>query len=124
MADSEQAKGGGGAATVTESPLLDTILSKGMRARDDLQRSHATGILGEFVRKISEGYIAPSKDVVAPIHHTTKWRLRSGWTVAERWASWGAAAVAASGVISAPLCLMKMRIYIYIRGPSRGFFEV
>jgi len=69
MADSEQAKGGGGAATVTESPLLDTILSKGMRARDDLQRSHATGILGEFVRKISEGYIAPSKDVVASIDH-------------------------------------------------------
>src|SRR6185436_10011838 len=69
MADGEQAKGGAAAATTTESPLLDTILSKGMRARDDLQRSHATGILGEFVRKISEGYIAPSKDVVASIDH-------------------------------------------------------
>jgi len=69
MADAEQAKGGAAAATVTESALLDTILSKGLRVRDDLQRSHATGILGEFVRKISEGYIAPSKDVVASIDH-------------------------------------------------------
>src|SRR5262245_52446542 len=68
MADAEQAKGGA-AATVTESALLDTILSKGLRVKDDLQRNHATGILGEFVRKISEGYIAPSKDVVASIDH-------------------------------------------------------
>jgi type VI secretion system protein ImpC len=55
--------------TVTESGLLDTILERGMRARDDTQRAHATGIIGEFVRQISEGHIAPSKDVVASVDH-------------------------------------------------------
>lgn len=54
-------------ATTTETGLLDTILDKGMRARDDTQRAHATGILGEFVRKVTEGYIAPGRDVVASI---------------------------------------------------------
>ncbi len=66
MSDAAQEKGAGGAAA-TEVTLLDTILERGMRARDDLQRAHATGILGEFVRKITEGYIAPSRDVVASI---------------------------------------------------------
>ena len=69
MSNGEQAKAGGAAAGATETTLLDTILEKGLRVRDDLQRAHATGILGEFVRKISEGYIAPSKDVVASIDH-------------------------------------------------------
>jgi type VI secretion system protein ImpC len=68
MTDAAKGKAGGGAAA-TEVGLLDTIIDKGMRARDDLQRAHATGILGEFVRKISEGYIAPGKDVVASIDH-------------------------------------------------------
>jgi type VI secretion system protein ImpC len=54
-------------ATTKEVNLLDTILDRGMRARDDVQRAHATGILAEFVTKITEGYIAPSKDVVASI---------------------------------------------------------
>jgi type VI secretion system protein ImpC len=67
MAEKASEKAGGAAAT--ETTLLDTILQKGLRVRDDLQRAHATGILGEFVRKISEGYIAPSKDVVASIDH-------------------------------------------------------
>jgi type VI secretion system protein ImpC len=66
MSDAVQEKAAGGAAA-TEVTLLDTILDRGMRARDDMQRAHATGILGEFVRKISEGYIAPSRDVVASI---------------------------------------------------------
>jgi type VI secretion system protein ImpC len=66
MSDAVQEKAAGGAAA-TEVTLLDTILERGMRARDDLQRTHATGILAEFVRKISEGYIAPSRDVVASI---------------------------------------------------------
>jgi len=66
MSDAAQEKAAGGAAA-TEVTLLDTILERGMRARDDLQRTHATGILAEFVRKISEGYIAPSRDVVASI---------------------------------------------------------
>lgn len=66
MSDAAPEKAAGGVAA-TEVTLLDTILDRGMRARDDMQRAHATGILGEFVRKISEGYIAPSRDVVASI---------------------------------------------------------
>jgi type VI secretion system protein ImpC len=67
MSDAAPEKAAGEAAAATEVTLLDTILDRGMRARDDMQRAHATGILGEFVRKISEGYIAPSRDVVASI---------------------------------------------------------
>jgi type VI secretion system protein ImpC len=66
MSDAAQEKAAAGAAA-TEVTLLDAILERGMRARDDLQRTHATGILAEFVRKITEGYIAPSRDVVAAI---------------------------------------------------------
>lgn len=66
MSDAAPEKAAGG-VVATEVTLLDTILDRGMRARDDMQRAHATGILGEFVRKISEGYIAPSRDVVASI---------------------------------------------------------
>ena len=67
MADGAQEKAGSTAATTTETSLLDTILSKGWKAKTDEQRTRATGILQEFVRKASEGFIAPSKDVVASI---------------------------------------------------------
>ena len=72
MSAAAQEKAASGAAA-TEVTLLDTILERGMRARDDMQRAHATGILGEFVRKISEGYIRLSvgcestEDIVADL---------------------------------------------------------
>jgi type VI secretion system protein ImpC len=66
MSDAAGEKAASGAAA-TEVTLLDTILERGMRARDDLQRTHATGVLAEFVRKITEGYIAPNRDVVTAI---------------------------------------------------------
>lgn len=68
MSDAATEKAAAGAAgTATETTLLDSILERGMRARDEQQRAHATGILGEFVSKITEGYIAPSRDVIASI---------------------------------------------------------
>jgi type VI secretion system protein ImpC len=70
---SEEAhKAGGGAAAVevTEGSLLDTILTKGFKARKEDQRTHATGVLAEFVRKITEGHIVPDRDVMASIDHS------------------------------------------------------
>lgn len=67
MSNGAQESAGGAGAAATENTLLDTILDRGLRVRDEEQRSIATGMIGEFVTKITEGYLAPSKDVVTAL---------------------------------------------------------
>src|SRR5215467_6961745 len=67
MSDGGQERASAATATTTETVLLDTILDRGMRVRDEEQRAHATGMIAEFVTKITEGYLAPSKDVVSAL---------------------------------------------------------
>ncbi len=67
MSNGQEQAASTGAATTTETALLDTILDRGMRVRDEEQRAHATGMIAEFVTKITEGYLAPSKDVVSAL---------------------------------------------------------
>lgn len=51
----------------SDESLLDSILSRGLRARDEEQRQVATSLVAEFVRQVTEGHIAPSKDVEVSI---------------------------------------------------------
>lgn len=51
----------------TEVSLLDKILLEGKMARDETQRSHATGILGELVNQLVNETMTTSKDTAAMI---------------------------------------------------------
>ena len=68
MTDGKAAEAAAGGAITTESGLLDTILDKGLRVRDEEQKSVATGMVEEFVRQVTEGHIAPTKDVEAALN--------------------------------------------------------
>lgn len=68
MSEATERRGGAQATTTEGVNLLDTILDRGMRVRDDEQRVHARGLVAEFVQQIAEKHIAPSRDLEAALN--------------------------------------------------------
>src|SRR5262245_41991225 len=48
--------------------LLETIIDKGKMARDDIQRTYARDLIGEFVIQVLDNGIVVSSDTVAMIN--------------------------------------------------------
>ncbi|MFO0915403.1 MAG: type VI secretion system contractile sheath large subunit [Pirellulales bacterium] len=68
MSTDKQASSQAAASSVGESALLDTILSQGMRARDDQTKQWASGLLKEFVGQLIDPNAVVGKDTEKSIN--------------------------------------------------------